>query len=373
MQDALGYYKILEIDKTATEEEIKNSYRNKVKEWHPDFNHSPQAPEMFRLLSEAYDILSNQTNKKYYDILSLCCNEYNYPKVEKLEISKDGEEDVNLRIVKQNINKARLTSYSSQKQTFISSYPNAIKRNFQNSISNWLQGWWHYKTFFRNISSIVYNFSHPIDKEESCRMLVINMLAHIQNQQINKAVQSGLQACDYLDKQSQKTIKDFLICHTSQMIRPHKWKLNHLRAVQLLVPAIIVIAIVFSGADFSKINSFFAKRKEINYYQNVRFESNTQATNDVIVGNIMNIPVNKNDNSKLYHLKKNENIMYGPSDKFDILKKGKANQTVRLTGFTPDNVWARIMIDNGEMGFVHYQNIKQGKGDEIPYGSSIIK
>ena len=65
--------------------------------------------------------------------------------------------------------------------------------------------------------------------------------------------------------------------------------------------------------------------------------------------------------------------MYGPSDDFDMIKVLDKGTTVRLTGVTPDREWARIMIDNGESGFIHYDTIKQGIGNEIPYGSSIIE
>ena len=92
-----------------------------------------------------------------------------------------------------------------------------------------------------------------------------------------------------------------------------------------------------------------------------------------MVGKVLNIPVDKKDMSRLYHLKENSEVMYGPGDDFDVLKNIKANTTVRLTGVTPDNVWSRIMIDNGEMGFVRTEKIVSGVGSEIPYGSKIFE
>jgi uncharacterized protein YgiM (DUF1202 family) len=65
--------------------------------------------------------------------------------------------------------------------------------------------------------------------------------------------------------------------------------------------------------------------------------------------------------------------MYGPSDEFDVIKTLAKQTTVRLTGMSPDNVWARIMLDNGESGFVHLSDIKQGIGAEIPFGSAITE
>ena len=65
--------------------------------------------------------------------------------------------------------------------------------------------------------------------------------------------------------------------------------------------------------------------------------------------------------------------MYGPSSDFDIVKTLAEGTTVRLTGYTPDNIWGRILIDNGESGFVKLSDIEQGKGNDIPFGSAIIE
>lgn len=97
--------------------------------------------------------------------------------------------------------------------------------------------------------------------------------------------------------------------------------------------------------------NYFSSKKEISYYQEVRL-GNSGSFDDMLVGKILTIPVDKSDRSKLYHLTSETEVMYGPSDEFDVMKKVPAQTTVRLTGMTPDNVWYRIMIDNGEMGFV---------------------
>lgn len=57
----------LELDRTATKEDIKKSYRNLAKKWHPDKNKSPEATEKFQKLSHAYSILSDPEKRKKYD------------------------------------------------------------------------------------------------------------------------------------------------------------------------------------------------------------------------------------------------------------------------------------------------------------------
>ena len=93
---------------------------------------------------------------------------------------------------------------------------------------------------------------------------------------------------------------------------------------------------------------------------------------DVVVSKIFSIPVDVTDGDKLYHLAKQTDIMYGPDSKFDVKNVGNQGQTVRVTGFTPDKSWYRIMIDNGEMGFVPAKALRRGVGTLPPSGSKII-
>ncbi len=64
------YYKILEIKRDATEDEIKKKYRNLAKKYHPDKNQGNKtAEEKFKDISEAYDVLSSKDKKLKYDEL----------------------------------------------------------------------------------------------------------------------------------------------------------------------------------------------------------------------------------------------------------------------------------------------------------------
>ena len=63
-----NYYEILEINKTASSEEIKTAYRRLAKKYHPDLNPGkPYASSKFMELDEAYDTLKDPTLKKRYD------------------------------------------------------------------------------------------------------------------------------------------------------------------------------------------------------------------------------------------------------------------------------------------------------------------
>lgn len=60
-------YKILEINKNASSEDIKKSYRKLVMKYHPDKNNSPEAEDKFKDIAQAYEILSDPTKKTNYD------------------------------------------------------------------------------------------------------------------------------------------------------------------------------------------------------------------------------------------------------------------------------------------------------------------
>ena len=61
------YYEVLGINKSASKDEIKSAYRKLAKQYHPDINHSPDAPEKFKEIQEAYDVLYDDNKRRQYD------------------------------------------------------------------------------------------------------------------------------------------------------------------------------------------------------------------------------------------------------------------------------------------------------------------
>jgi molecular chaperone DnaJ len=67
MANKRDYYEILELQKNASKDEIKNTYRKLALKYHPDRNKSPGAEEKFKEISEAYAVLSDDEKRKRYD------------------------------------------------------------------------------------------------------------------------------------------------------------------------------------------------------------------------------------------------------------------------------------------------------------------
>ena len=67
MAEKRDYYEILGIDKNATADQIQSAYRRLAKKYHPDLNHDPDAPEKFKEVTEAYEVLKDPQKRAQYD------------------------------------------------------------------------------------------------------------------------------------------------------------------------------------------------------------------------------------------------------------------------------------------------------------------
>ena len=68
--DYKDYYKVLGVDRNASQDDIKKRYRRLARQYHPDVNpDNKEAEEMFKDINEAYQVLSDPEKRKKFDQL----------------------------------------------------------------------------------------------------------------------------------------------------------------------------------------------------------------------------------------------------------------------------------------------------------------
>ena len=64
----IDYYKVLELDKNASKEDIKKAYRKLARKYHPDLNpNDAEAQKRFQQINEAHEVLIDPEKRKKYD------------------------------------------------------------------------------------------------------------------------------------------------------------------------------------------------------------------------------------------------------------------------------------------------------------------
>lgn len=68
MVESIDYYEVLEIDPSASEKEVKESFRRLTKLYHPDkHSNSKQSHNKYMKIVEAFTVLSNKNSRTLYD------------------------------------------------------------------------------------------------------------------------------------------------------------------------------------------------------------------------------------------------------------------------------------------------------------------
>ena len=377
--DSLGYYDALEVPQNAGTETIKQQYYILAKKWHPDHNENENAAERFQKISVAYNILKDDASRLKYDLLSQAYDAAHFPDINNLKIytNQRGDQELDLRHIKLLQVRGLIVKHKTKELKEICNYKEAKKFVLKVSLQNWLLGWWSLTGIIANIQAISNNYKKALaDYAGNFTLLSHNMLAYAQEQRYDEAYACARLALRYANPRQKQLVEQYMetIPYQRDYIFP-QWKAAAFKIPQLIMPMILLIGVMLAGSSkvvtMEEFNKLWASNNKINYFQEVRFRGGGQTVDDMVVSKVVSVPYDTDNFENLYHLNKDSHIMYGPDDNFDVLAELPARTTVRLTGYTPDEQWARIMIDNGEMGFIPYKNINKGIDKEIPEDSKI--
>ena len=82
MPQLTDYYGILGLPRTATQSDVKKRYRRLARRTHPDVNQGLKvAEELFKLVNEAYNVLSNPERRRQYDASLRVASEKSAPRI----------------------------------------------------------------------------------------------------------------------------------------------------------------------------------------------------------------------------------------------------------------------------------------------------
>ncbi|MDO4161566.1 MAG: DnaJ domain-containing protein [Pseudomonadota bacterium] len=378
--DGMGYYRVLEVTPNAPLSIIKQQYYNRAKYWHPDHNENPDAVEVFQKISLAYNLLKDQKKRLQYDLLSLVYEEKDFPDMEVLKIYKNqkGQEDAALRVLKQRRVYACISGYKIKETKDICNYAEAKDMVLSTSVSNWLRGWWGVKAFPENLKAIKFNLSAVGAKDEdNLKLLIHNAIAYNKADRNDMAWLYAKQAYMLVPPESRahellQTYIDILDFHPQKTIILPKWSASELKMRQMVLPVFAgAVAAVYAVFILGKVGFVsLPQHRNSSYYQEMVI-GGVRVADDRIEARIIKIDGDKSNENYFYHLKDAGNIYYGPDSRYDVLAAGIKGQTVRVVGYTPDKNWFKIIIDNGEAGYVNKGNLEKGMGNPLPPRSRV--
>ncbi len=365
--DPKGYYKILGVSFDANLKEIKKSYREKAKYWHPDKGMIEDAENKFKLLSEAYENLSDEILRALYDLSSI--SSINHIQAEICDKCLNEQNNSLYINIKTNIG---FVFYQKRKNTeeILCNKCARKKASFANII-NVLLGFisifpWDW---FYNIKSILTNNSFSDKPADNLGLLTTKACNFYKERDYENAYYCLIEARKYTKNKDIISLIDRITSdseYNKNIFAIWNKPLIKLKAILYLI-IIFALSIILYKAPKSPIlleeTTLSDKASSISISQ------------ELIRYNVFRYPINVYDKTKLYHVVKNQSkVYYGPSEQDDIIKSLESDITVRITGYIPKSDWVRIMMSDGIMGFTKKTNLKAGLGNKkLPIENKILK
>ncbi|MBO6281616.1 MAG: DnaJ domain-containing protein [Alphaproteobacteria bacterium] len=380
--DALGYYEILGVAPDADTALIKRQYYEKAKFWHPDHNENPNAVEFFQKVSVAYEVLNDAKKRAEYDLLSIVYCEKDFPTLGSLKIYKNQSDktDAALRVLKQRKVKASGSKCEVRETKDICNIKEAGNMVLSTSISNWLCGWWGRGGFNKTINAIKFNMqaAKALDMD-NLKLLIHNAVAYEQENNTEMAwiYAKQAEAMVRFDAQTTGQIAKFI---EALNFKPQKkitipyWNDKELKRRQMLFPSVLVMFVVFVLLLSGVKQGLLQVNKTVSdgYYEAVMI-SGRIVPSDMVESHIIKVDSDGTSREYLVHFKHNCTIYYGPDTRYTPMAEGLEGQTVRITGHTFNKAWLRVVLDNGEIGYVHKSNLEKGMGNPVPSNSQVYR
>ena len=374
--DALGYYKLLNLDINCSEEQIRQNYKDLAKKWHPDYNSSEVAIDVFKQISLAYDTLKDSKLRLKYNLLSIVYSKESFPDMKILNVLKNmhGQEDINIRAFILNEITGKGLKHTSINKVYYCSPYEASSTIEKITRHNWFFGFWGLTAIFANIRAIFANIVNINNSKHNLLLFVHNALAYELENKYDEALTMAMLAKEYALKSDLPYINRYIETLNQANVLPlKKWNLSKLKRIQLFYPIILFLS-VLAVCSYLNLKTLEQQRKASTNLNEIVIYNNGQTSyNDVSVAKIFDIPVNIYDKKQLYHVKKDTVTRHGADTKFDVYRNIAKKTTIRVTGYTADGKWARIMFDSGVMAFIETEYLVQGIGNDIPLWSKIYK
>jgi hypothetical protein len=205
-------------------------------------------------------------------------------------------------------------------------------------------------------------------------LLLHNSLVYKSENRLEEAATLAVLAKNFASKDEMFYINQYInLLGPVPLLNVKKWNFSKLISQQLYYPVLFVVALVLiiGAVNLNTIKKKMLKQNIVKKV--VVFNNGQKVFSDVAVAKIFDIPVDVYDIKRLYHVTEATPAMHGADESFDVFKTVEEGTTVRITGYTVDNKWLRVMFDDGEMAFIEATKLAPGIGNDIPLWSKIYK
>lgn len=330
MTDSKGYYAVLGVSQTATDDDIKAAFRKQVKLYHPDIADGEKARETYMLLTEAYHTLLDPLKRKAYDALPDAAATLHYEFVKCCKCGKPAKQPRYLFFTRGNEQIGGVYCRDC-----------ASKEQLKTSLHNW-GAFLKRPAYTWSALKSTYKFSQmPPDKNWEILMQNAHAyqnrkrpdLARAMGEQAKKFAQTAQQeikTCIFLNALPETTVKE----QDSWRVKPSDFVRVYLPLLIGFLIAVAGVAVPCFRTDRLPAPAVFAPKD----YKHIPLKP---------------VSLAQNDKSLYFFTTAPQTPGYqAPCVDCGIIVLIPEKTPVRLTGIVPDSPWVQIKTPRGIVAFV---------------------